>query len=100
MELKLIGLHIELTPALREHVNAKFQRIARHVESVITVTVTLSTDKLIHKAYADIHVAGKSIHSEATNENMYTAIDILIDKLDRAILKHKEKTTDHILHHH
>lgn len=99
MDLKLIGLHLELTPALREYVNTKFQRIAHHLESVITATVTLSIDKLIHKAYADIHIAGKSIRSEATHKDMYTAIDILIDKLNRAVLKNKEKTTDHILHH-
>ena len=99
MDLKLISSHLELTPALREYVNTKFQRIARHLESVIAVTVTLSTDKLIHKAYADIHIAGKSIRSEATHKDMYTAIDILIDKLNRAVLKNKEKTTDNILHH-
>lgn len=100
MNLKLIGSHLEITPALQEYVNTKFQRIARHTESAISITVTLSTDKTAQQAYADLHVAGKSMHGEASHKDMYAAIDLLVDKLIRLFIKNKEKTAQHTPHHH
>ena len=95
MQLKLSGHHLEITPALRSAVEKKLERIVRHFDSVIDIHVTLTVDKLEHKAEATLHVSGADLHAVGVDANMYAAIDTLADKLDRAVKKHKEKTQDH-----
>jgi len=95
MNLKLTGHHLEITPALREYLESKIERIARHVDQLIDVSVILSVDKLVQKAEVNVHLSGKDIHVEATDSDMYAAIDALMDKLDRQVLKHKEKISEH-----
>jgi putative sigma-54 modulation protein len=95
MQLKLSGHHVEVTPALRSAVEKKLERIVRHFDNVIDVHVTLTVEKLEQKAEATVHVSGADIHAIAVDENMYAAIDLLADKLDRAVKKHKEKVQDH-----
>lgn len=95
MNLKVTGINIDITPALREYVEKKLDRIVRHVDNAISTSVTLSVDKLQQKAEVDLHLAGKSIHTESVENDMYAAIDTLMDKLDRMVLKHKEKRADH-----
>lgn len=95
MNLKITGLHLDVTPALREYIESKLERITRHVDNVIGVNVTLSVDKLVQKAEVNVHLAGKDIHAEATEADMYAAIDLLTDKLDRQVLKFKEKQVEH-----
>lgn len=94
MNLKLIGNHVEITEALREYVISKIGKITRHFDHVIDVSVILSIEKLIQKAEANIHIRGKDIFVETESENMYASIDSLVDKLDRQILKHKEKNLE------
>ena len=93
MNLNLTGRHLEITPAIREHVLSKLDKVKRHFDSVIDINVILSVDKLVQKAEATVHVSGKNIHAETTDSNLYVAIDALIDSLDRQVLKHKEKHT-------
>ncbi len=95
MNLKITGIHLEVTPSLREYIEAKLERITRHVDNVTSVAVTLSVEKLEQKAEVNVHLKGKDIHVEATSTDMYAALDALADKLDRQVLKHKEKITDH-----
>lgn len=95
MNLHITGLHIEVTDALRNHVTEKLARINRHSDSIISVNITLSTEKVQHKAAAQVHLAGKDLHVEAIENDMYAAIDVLMDKLDRAVLQHKEKSNRH-----
>ena len=95
MQLNVTGHHIEVTPALRGYVEKKLDRIARHFDHVIDVHCVLTVEKLRQKAEATLHVRGNAIHADATEEDMYAAIDLLADKLDRCVKKHKEKKTDH-----
>lgn len=95
MQTNLSGHHVEITPALRDYVASKLQRIERHLDSVTNVHVVLSVEKLRQKAEATIHVTGGNLHADAVDEDMYAAIDALVDKLDRQIKRHKEKLTDH-----
>lgn len=95
MNLSITGHHLEVTAPLRDYVTQKLERITRHFDKVIDVKVLLSVDKLVQKAEINIHVRGKDIFAEATDEDMYAAIDALVDKLDRQVLKHKEKQNDH-----
>lgn len=95
MNLNLTGHHLEITPAMREYVLGKLVRVSNHFDHVIDVKVTMSVEKLVQKVEATIHVPGNDIHAESSDENMYSAIDTLTDKLDRQVLKHKEKQGDH-----
>ncbi len=93
MNLNLSGHHLEITPAIRDHVLSKINKVKRHFDNVIDVNVILSVDKLKQKAEANVHLSGKTIYVESDDANLYVAIDSLVEKLDRQILKHKEKHT-------
>jgi putative sigma-54 modulation protein len=95
MNLQLTGHHLEITPSIRGYVTSKLERITRHFDNVIDVNVILSVDKLQQRIEANVHVRGRDIFCESIDENMYAAIDNLVDKLDRQIIKHKEKIVDH-----
>ncbi len=91
MNLNLTGNHLVITPAIRDYITAKFERVTRHFDHVIDVNVVLSVDKLRQQISANLHVSGKEIHAECVEADMYAAIDALADKLDRQVLRHKEK---------
>jgi putative sigma-54 modulation protein len=91
MNLQLTGHHLEITPAIREYATGKFSKIKRHFDNVIDVNIILSVEKLKQKAEATVHISGKDVFVECEDENLYAAIDALVDKLDRQVLKHKEK---------
>ena len=95
MQLDLSGHHVEFTPALRGYVLKKFERISRHFEQLIDVHCVLTVEKLRHKAEATLMLRGNKIYADATDADMYAAIDALTDKLDRCVKKHKEKASDH-----
>jgi len=95
MQINLSGHHVEVTPALRDYVNSKLERLERHFDSVTNVHVVLSVEKQRQRAEATIHVSRANLFADAEHEDMYAAIDALTDKLDRQIKKHKEKLTDH-----
>ncbi len=92
MNLNLSGHHLVITPAIRSYVTAKLDRVTRHFDHVIDVNVVLSVDKLRQQITANLHIRGKEIHAECVDPDMYAAIDALADKLDRQVLRHKEKT--------
>lgn len=95
MRIDTSGHQIEVTPALRDYVNDKFARVSRHYDHHAEARVILSVDKLEQKAEATIATAGKTLHADAIAQDMYAAIDLLADKLDRLLIKQKEKMTDH-----
>lgn len=95
MNLHLTGHQLPITPAIREYIEMKLERITHHFDNVIDVNVIMSVEKLQQKIEATVHVRGKDIFCESSATDMYAAIDGLIDKLDRTILKHKEKTLSH-----
>lgn len=94
MQLNITGHHVDLTDSLKTYVNTKLQKLERHIDSISNVQVTLSVLKQRQIAESTIHISGADIHGTAEHEDMYAAIDLLIDKLDRQILKHKEKKVD------
>jgi len=91
MNLHLTGHHLEITPAIREYATVKISKIKRHFDNVIDVNIILSVEKLKQKAEATVHISGKNVFVECEDENLYAAIDTLVDKLDRQVMKHKEK---------
>ncbi len=95
MQINISGHHLEITDSLRDYVNNKIERLTHHHDRITNTHVILSVDKLIHKAEATLHVSGKDLFADATHEDMYAAIDSLSDKLDRQLIKHKEKMRSH-----
>mgnify|MGYP001549816797 FL=1 len=95
MQINLTGHHVDITEALRGYVDSKFERLARHFDHVLNAHVILSVEKLRQKAEATLHVNGGKLFADSVHEDMYAAIDTLIDKLDRQVLKHKEKKINH-----
>ncbi len=95
MQINLTGHHIDITEPLKDYVDNKFKRLARHFDHVINVHVILSVEKLRQKAEATLHINGAKVFADSIHEDMYAAIDGLIDKLDRQVLRHKEKRQSH-----
>jgi putative sigma-54 modulation protein len=95
MQMTLTGHHVDITAPLKSYVEKKLDRVVRHFDQVIDVHCVLTVEKLSHKAEATLHVSGSNIHADAAEPDMYAAIDVLTDKLDRMVKKHKEKRGDH-----
>jgi putative sigma-54 modulation protein len=94
MNLNVSGHHLDVTPAIRTYVHSKLQRVARHFDHVIDAHVILTVDKLRQKAEVTLHVRGKDLHCECEEQDLYAAIDLLADKLDRQVLRYKDKLYD------
>ena len=94
MNLNVSGHHLEVTPAIRTYVKAKLDRIARHFDHVIDAHIILTVDKLRQKAEATLHLRGKDLHCASEEADLYAAIDLLADKLDRQVLRYKDKLND------
>lgn len=95
MNLQISGHHLEITPAIHDYVTGKLERVTRHFDNVIDVNVILSVDKLKQKAEVTVHLSGKDVYVEVIDEDLYAAVDGLVDKLDRQIQKHKQRVQDH-----
>lgn len=94
MNLHLTGHHVEITSPIREYVSSKLERITHHFDHLIEVNVVLTVEKLLHKIEANVHLRGKDVFCENVDADMYAAIDGLVDKLDRTLIKHKEKSLE------
>ncbi|EED34243.1 ribosomal subunit interface protein [Luminiphilus syltensis NOR5-1B] len=95
MQLTVSGHHIDVTDALRNHVSEKFDKLQRHIDHINNIDVKLVIDGHVHKAEANLHISGADLFAAVESEDMYAAIDALADKLDRQIIKHKEKHRGH-----
>ena len=99
MQLTLTGHHVDITESMENYVKEKLTKLERHFDNVLDVHVILTVEKLRHKAEATLHVSGNNIFAVCEEEDMYVAIDGLIDKMDRQVLKHKSKTQNHHRNH-
>lgn len=95
MNLSIHGNHVEVTPALREYVAGKFNRVERHFDQVIDASVQLTVEKVLQRAEVTLRLRGNNIHVESVDADMYAAIDALVDKLDRQVLRHKDRLRGH-----
>ena len=91
MNLNVTGHHLEVTQAIRDYLASKLERLTRHFDHVIDINVILSVERTQRKAEATVHLRGKDLFAESHDDDMYAAIDSLVDKLNRQIVKHKEK---------
>ena len=96
MQIELTGHHIEVTDSLRDYVNEKMAKLERHFDKVSNIHFILEVEANRHKAEASVHMSGHDVFANCTEDDMYAAIDGLVDKLDRQVKKHKEKITNHL----
>ncbi len=95
MQVSVTGHHVEITDSLRNHVEEKISKLKRHFDNVVDVHVILTVEKHGQKAEATVQISGATLFAEDSQDDMYTAIDNMVDKLDRQIIKHKEKLKNH-----
>lgn len=95
MQLNITGHHLEITDAIRQFVSEKFAKLGQSFDRINQVNVTLSIEKVDHIAEATVFINGGELHASAQQEDMYAAIDVLIDKLARQLNKHKDKLKQH-----
>ena len=100
MNLTISGHHLDVTPALRSYVASKIDRIARHFDQVVDIKVLLSVEKQKEKekrqrAECNIRVKGNDLFAESAHHDLYAAVDDLVDKLDRQVVRHKNRLQDH-----
>ncbi|QPG05176.1 ribosome hibernation promoting factor [Salinimonas marina] len=95
MQINLTGHHIEITDSLRNYVDTKFSKLERHFDHISNVHVILNVEKITQKAEATVHLSGAEVFASSENTDMYAAIDSMVDKLDRQVIKHKEKLKKH-----
>lgn len=91
MQINVSGHHVEVTPPLHDYVTTKLGKLQRHFDNITNTSVVLTVEKLVHKAEATVHVAGGDLFAASESADMYAAIDSLADKLDRQLIRHKEK---------
>ncbi|HEY9032954.1 MAG TPA: ribosome-associated translation inhibitor RaiA [Pseudomonadales bacterium] len=91
MQINISGHHVEVTPALRDYVTGKLDKLERHFDNITIINVTLAVEKLRQMAEATVHISGADLFAQCESPDMYASIDALVDKLDRQILKHKGK---------
>ncbi|GJL81539.1 MAG: ribosomal subunit interface protein [marine bacterium B5-7] len=95
MQISISGQHLDVTPALREHIEEKIDKISHHFDHLTSTHIVLQIEKNRHKAEANINARGVQFHAAGEADDMYAAIDAMVSKLDRQVLKHKEKVSDH-----
>lgn len=94
MQVQLSGQQIEVTPALRDHVNSRIDRLTRLDDRILSLNIVLSVNKLQQRAEGTLAVTGSTLHAEANESDMYVSIDVLFDKLVAQLRKHREKISD------
>lgn len=96
MNLTISGHHLEVTPALRDYVSSKIERVTKRFDQVIDIRVLLTLENSAEKekrqsAEATILLKGGELHAKTTHQDLYAAVDELIDKLDRQVVRFKDK---------
>ncbi|MBW7981641.1 ribosome hibernation promoting factor [Enterobacillus tribolii] len=95
MQLNITGHHLEITDALRDFINTKFAKLEQFFDRINQVNVVLSVEKVQQIAEATVYINGGELHAESEHEDMYAALDALVDKLARQLNKHKDKLRQH-----
>ena len=94
MQITVSGHHVDITDSLRSYVVTRLDKLERHFDKITHINVILTVEKLRQKAESTVHISGGEIYAEAESDDMYAAIDQLTDKLDRQLIKQKEKSND------
>ena len=91
MKINIIGHHLEITDGLKDHIGKKLKKIKGHSQDILEIKIILSVDNITHNAEGNIHLPKSILHAKCSCNDMYQSIDLLIDKLDKQIIKHNDK---------
>jgi putative sigma-54 modulation protein len=95
MHINITGHQVEVTPNIRTFTQNKFKRLENHFDRIVAINVVFKVEKLRQIAEATVSIPGEDIHATSESEDLYAAIDLLVDKLNRQLTKHKEKILEH-----
>lgn len=95
MDMTISGHHVEITDAIKEHIHSKFERVERHYDKITRTEIILTVEPHEKKAEATLFVTGDTLHASATDDDMYKAIDDLVDKIDKQVRRRKDKMNRH-----
>ena len=98
MQINITGHRMDVTPSLRAFTEEKFERLERHFDHITSINVVFDVEKLRQIVEATIFITKGEVHASSESEDMYAAIDMLVDKLNRQLMKHKEKILAHRHH--
>ena len=91
MHINYTGHHIEITPALKLFTEEKLAKLERHFNQIHSIDVFFTVEKLVHTVEATVAITKAKFNAHAEADNMYTAIDELVQKLEHQLIKHKDK---------
>lgn len=97
MQVEINGHHVDVTPALRQHIEQKLDKVHKLFDKITHAHVTLTVEKKKkqQKAEAKLLLSGTEIFADSTTNDMYASIDLLSKKLTTQVQKYKEKLKDH-----
>ncbi len=100
MNISIVGRHCDVSDELRSYLEDRLSVIRRHFDRVMDVGVVLSCEKYRNRAEINIHVSGTNMSSNEETNDMYTSIDLAVDKIDRQVRRYKEKLVQRHRNHH
>ncbi|MCH9689836.1 MAG: ribosome-associated translation inhibitor RaiA [Gammaproteobacteria bacterium] len=99
MQIHFTGHQVEITDALKAFTEDKLSKLTRHFDRITTIHITFNVEKLRQIVDATVLIPKSELHASSEAENMYTAIDNLVEKLDKQLIKYKEKMDSHRSNH-
>ncbi len=91
MNIIVNGRHLDITAALKSYAEEKIGKFEKYIGNISEAVVTLSVEKYRHKAEVLLKVNGALIQAESVTGEIYSAIDEVVEKLDKRVIKYKEK---------
>ena len=98
MKVNIIGHHLEITDGLKDHTGKKLKKIESHSQEILEIKINLSIENITHNAEGNIYLHKTDLHAKCSSADMYQSIDLLVSKLDKQIIKHKDKIKNHQSH--
>lgn len=91
MNISTTARHYDLAPALKDYAEGKVQNLKRYFDHIVNANLIFSLEKYRHKVEITLHVNGRDFISIEESDDMYTAVDRSVDKLERQLRRHKGK---------
>ena len=95
MKINIIGHHLEITEGLKDHIAKKLKKIEGHSQDILEIKIILSVENITHNAEGNIYLHKTDLHAKCSSSDMYQSIDLLLNKLDKQIIKHNDKIKRH-----
>lgn len=95
MQITMTGKNVEITAAIRQYAEEKLGKMHKYLESISDAHVILSLQKYLHIAEITLRADGITIRAEERSQDMYSSLDLVIDKIERQVRRYKERIVTH-----